>query len=469
MHRRKMTRRHASLRRPRLALLLTLLLAMVPPAGTHPAPAAAAQATPVVEEGTLLLEYLLGEKNSSLWAITADAAELFELPGRAEIDQAAQRVYDLLTARTPRENETNLMALRRADQARGQYPAAAMELSQMILGPVADRLGKRRLLIVADGSLHSIPFAALPAPIARRAQSVNEQTSTRTLKRERNAGQPIAGYRQLIADHEVASLPSASVLGMLRQRRQTRAIAPKLLAMLADPVFEKDDPRFRQTAPTPLPGGESMTRSGAAKVRVAGLGGPLARLRFARAEADQILATLTPAQRKQSLAAFDFAANQDLALSPEIGQYRYLHFATHGVLDARQPELSGLALSSFEPDGRERDGFLRLVEIYNLRLAADLVTLSACETGLGKQIRGEGIVGLTRGFLHAGADRVLVSLWKVDDRASARLMARVYDGIFREQLTPAAALRKAQLSMRDDPAFNDPFFWAAFVLHGEPR
>lgn len=109
------------------------------------------------------------------------------------------------------------------------------------------------------------------------------------------------------------------------------------------------------------------------------------------------------------------------------------------------------------------------MEIYNLKLAAELVTLSACETGLGKQTRGEGIVGLTRGFLHAGAQRALVSLWKVDDRASARLMGRVYAGIFRDKLSPAAALRRAQLSLREDPAMNAPFFWAAFVLHGEPR
>ncbi|MFN0118997.1 MAG: CHAT domain-containing protein, partial [Blastocatellia bacterium] len=176
-----------------------------------------------------------------------------------------------------------------------------------------------------------------------------------------------------------------------------------------------------------------------------------------------------PAERAQSLVALDFAANQELALSADMSQYRYLHFATHGVLDSQRPELSGLALSSLDREGREQDGFLRLVEIYNMKLAAELVTLSACETGLGKQMRGEGIIGLTRGFLQAGAQRALVSLWKVDDRASARLMGRIYQGIFRDQLTPAAALRKAQLALRADPALGDPFFWAAFTLHGEPR
>ncbi|MFN7930677.1 MAG: CHAT domain-containing protein [Blastocatellia bacterium] len=414
------------------------------------------QQPPSVEEGTLLLEYLLGEKSSVLWAITADSAQLFELPARAEIEQAAQRVYELLTARIPRENETNLVAFRRAAQSETQYPAAAEALSQMILGPVAAQLGKKRLLIVADGALHFIPFAALPVPKAESGR----------MKAEKSKDHPSSLIPHLlVVDHEVVNLPSASVLGMLRQRRQAVPMAPRWLALLADPVFEKDDPRFRQPVAKAEPNAAGL-RGGAI---IAGARGALARLRFARSEADQIWATLSPTQRAQSLTAFDFAANQDLALSPALSEYRYLHFATHGVLDPARPELSGLVLSLFDQAGHAQDGFLRLVEIYNLKLAAELVTLSACETGLGKQTRGEGIVGLTRGFLHAGAQRALVSLWKVDDRASARLMGRVYEGIFRDKLSPAAALRRAQLSLREEAAMKAPFFWAAFVLHGEPR
>ena len=409
-----------------------------------------------LDEGTLLLEYLLGEKSSVLWAITPDSAQLFELPGRAEIEAAAQRVYELLTARIPRENETNLAAYRRAAQAETQYPAAALALSQMILGPVADQLGKKRLLIVADGALHYIPFAALPEPVASGRWSVVGKNQP-----------PATSHQSLIVKHEIVSLPSASVLGMLRRRKQSLPAAPRWLALLADPVFEKDDPRFQAAATTAQTTVSGLRSANATSI--AGLRGPLARLRFARAEADQIWAALSAAQREQSLAAFDFAANQDLALSASLSEYRYLHFATHGVLDQTRPELSGLVLSLFDQQGREQDGFLRLVEIYNLKLAAELVTLSACETGLGKQTRGEGIIGLTRGFLHAGAQRALVSLWKVDDRASARLMGQVYTGIFRDKLSPAAALRRAQLSLRKDPAMGAPFFWAAFVLHGEPR
>jgi CHAT domain-containing protein len=427
-----------------------------------------------IDGGTLLLEYLLGEQKSVLWAVTGDSVKLYELPGRAVIEQAAQRVYDLLTARLPRDNETNLEAYKRAVQSRSQFPAAAAELSQMILGPVADDLGRRRLLIVADGALHFIPFAVLPVPRTDDRMK-GRMTGQRHAGNRRDRPSAISDRQSpnhLILDHEIVNLPSASVLGMLRRRQQTRPVARKLLALLADPVFERDDPRFKlelASAATPQRSDEGGLRSTVTTSAIPGMRGSLTRLRFARQEADHILAALSPAEREMSLAAFDFAASQELALSPELGRYRYLHFATHGLLDNERPELSGMALSLLDRGGRDRDGFLRLVEIYNLNLAAELVTLSACETGLGKQVSGEGIVGLTHGFLHAGASRVLVSLWKVDDRASARLMGRVYEGIFREKLSPAAALQKAQLSLRQDPATSDPFFWAAFVLHGEPR
>ena len=431
----------------------------------------------ITDSETLLLEYMLGEQRSVLWAITGDSVKLYELPERSVIEQAAQRVSELLTARLPRDNETNLEAFRRAARTRSQFPEAAENLSQLILGPVANDLGRKRLLIVADGGLHFIPFGVLPIP--RPITQINDRRKGRTPGQSGGANrkdQPstalIRQYNPLIVNHEIVNLPSASVLGMLRRRRQTRPAAPKLLALLADPVFEKDDPRLSmesaRTAARNIPEALNL-RSATRDSTIPGISARLGRLRFARQEADQILASLSSAERAASLSAFDFDASQDLALSPELGQYRFLHFATHGLLDNERPDLSGIALSLLDRKGQDQDGFLRLVEIYNLKLAAELVTLSACETGLGKQVSGEGLVGLTHGFLHAGASRVLVSLWKVDDRASARLMGRIYQGIFRERLSPATALRKAQLSFRQDPALSDPFFWAAFVLHGEPR
>ncbi len=158
----------------------------------------------------------------------------------------------------------------------------------------------------------------------------------------------------------------------------------------------------------------------------------------------------------QLFLATGFAATRDRALSPELARFRNLHFATHGVLDSRRPELSKLVLSLYDEQGRPQDGFLPLNDIYNLRLNADLVVLSACRTALGQEIRGEGLVGLTRGFMYAGAARVLASLWSVEDRATAELMGELYRGMLRQRLSPAAALRQAQLAMRQSPAAGPP-------------
>jgi CHAT domain-containing protein len=154
-------------------------------------------------------------------------------------------------------------------------------------------------------------------------------------------------------------------------------------------------------------------------------------------------------------------------MSADLGRYRIVHLATHGVLNAEQPELSGLVLSLVDEQGRPQDGFLGLHEVYDLNLPAELVVLSACQTGLGKEIRGEGLVGLTRGFMYAGAERVLASLWNVNDSATARLMKLFYEGIFSKGLSPAAALRAAQLELSKRSQWRSPYYWAAFVLQGE--
>ncbi|HXO18828.1 MAG TPA: CHAT domain-containing protein, partial [Thermoanaerobaculia bacterium] len=192
----------------------------------------------------------------------------------------------------------------------------------------------------------------------------------------------------------------------------------------------------------------------------------LHRLRFSGQEADAIAALVPAGQR---LKAVSFAASRATALSGELARYRLVHFATHGWLDSRHPELSGLVLSLFDERGEAEDGFLRLADIYDLELHADLVVLSACRTALGKEVRGEGLVGLTRGFMHAGAARVVASLWSVEDRATADLMRRFYEGMLRRRETPAAALREAQLAMAADPRWRAPYFWAGFSLAGEWR
>jgi CHAT domain-containing protein len=193
----------------------------------------------------------------------------------------------------------------------------------------------------------------------------------------------------------------------------------------------------------------------------------LARLPFTRKEAQAILA-LVP--KRERLEALDFAASQFTVFKPELAQYRYVHIATHGFLNSLRPELSGIVLSLINDRGSEQDGFLRAHEVFDLRLPAEMVVLSGCQTGLGKEIKGEGLVSLTRGFMYAGAARVMVSLWEVNDQATSQLMARLYQGLLgKRKMSPAAALREAQVSFWRDKRWSSPYYWAAFTLQGEPR
>jgi CHAT domain-containing protein len=411
----------------------------------------------VLDPDTLLLEYALGREKSYLWAVTPTSIESFELPKREEVEKAAQSVYKNLIARSqPAPGETPEQRRRRLDLADAEYPKASAALSQMLLGPVASHLATKRLLIVSDGMLQYVPFAALPLPAAGPRPS------------------PLpSAYTPLVVEHEVISLPSASVLTVLRQETAGRKAAAKTIAVLADPVFQSNDPRvgqsndprIRASASGRSVATEEIASSADARRSAAesGLDG-FVRLRFSRQEADEIR-RLVPGDR--SLEALDFAASRMTVIGAGLDQYRIVHFATHGLINNQHPELSGIVLSLVDEQGRPQNGFLRLYEIYNLKLGADLVVLSACQTAMGKEIKGEGLVGLTRGFMYAGAPRVVASLWQIDDRATAELMKRFYQGMLGEGLRPAAALRAAQVSMWKDTRWQAPHYWAAFTFQGE--
>ncbi len=396
----------------------------------------------VLDDETLLLEYTLGEEKSFLWAVTPTALKSFELPRRADIEQAARRVYELLATRNKSiAQETLEQRQQRVKEADKEYSIISATLSRMLIGPVATEMKNKRLLIVADGILQYVPFAALPNPAA-------------------------ADLRPLIVDNEMVSAPSASAIAVLRQFPADRLPSRQLLAVLADPVFSNDDPRVgslnsRAAAVAETPAASDVKRSAVES------GLPdLVRLRFSRQEANAITRF---AAHDAKLEAVDFAANRNLATGSEVGRYCILHFATHGLINNEHPELSGIVLSLVDEQGRPQNGFLRLYDIYNLKLRADLVVLSACQTALGREVRGEGIIGLTRGFMYAGASRVAASLWRIDDRATAELMRRFYQAMLQESLSPAAALRAAQVSMWRERRWQPPYYWAAFTLQGEWR
>jgi CHAT domain-containing protein/tetratricopeptide (TPR) repeat protein len=392
----------------------------------NPRPVSLSTAQRMLDPETLLLSYVLGEKRSFLFVLGAGSFQAFVLPERIQIEALARAVYKGFL------------------QNRGAMPKSQMQLASATLGglllpPAVRQSGKRRLLIVADGLLHYIPFAALP-------------TSSN-----------VVGSALFIENFQFSYLPSVAALDEMRRRRMERRsqewpVATKLLGVVADPVFSLEDERWvavggrAQQSPSP---------TNAAKNRVG-----FNRLPFTRREAESILRLVPPAQRREALG---FDANLALVRSGTLADCAILHFATHAVLNEEHPQFSEVVLSLIDRKGRPLDGHLRLQEIYTLRLAADLVVLSACSTALGQEVRGDGLVGLTRGFAYAGASRLVVSLWDVNDAATAELMAHFYRGVLQQGLPPALALHEAQIWLRSQKRWQAPYYWAPFVLQGDWR
>ncbi len=457
---------------------------------TQPKPADLKEIQALLDDETILLEYALGTEKSYLWVVSNSGLKTFILPKRADIEAKARELYEAVKKPDSTEKANN----------------SAKDLSKILLEPVANELKNKRLAIVADGILQYVPFGALS--VVRRPSSVANAkdkglgcltgaqasplantalfsgVAARPLNQFEfipnvfsrftlNASETLAlqslcqqnlmtNDEPLIVSNEIINLPSASTLSAIRNDLKDRKSAPKTVAVIADPVFESDDVRINrnstnQTAKT-NPTIENATRNA---------GFTLARLPGTRREAATILSLVPDTEKKR---ATDFEANRAVVFNAELADYRIIHFATHGLLNAKNPELSGIVLSLFDEKGNAQDGFLRLNEIYNLKLPADLIVLSACQTALGKDVRGEGLISLTRGFMYAGAPRIVASLWAVDDRATGELMKLFYQAMLGEKkLRPAAALREAQIQMWKTKRFSAPYFWSAFTIQGEWR
>lgn len=384
-----------------------------------------------LDPDTLLLEYALGDQESYLWAVTADSVSSYELPSRTTLEGGARELYDLIVARQSSVLETGYQA--KVEEADRHYGEKALNLSKQLLGPAKDLLKNKRLLIVAEGILQYVPWDALPVPQQGDSQA-------------------------LITQHEIITLPSISTLAARRLDRPPERQSNRIVAVLADPVFDPDDDRIN-VAQRQKSSAELASNSGGLKRS----GGPI-RLTHTAAEADAILAT-TPSGA--ALIAKGFDANREAVMSQQVSQYQILHFATHGIINTEFPELSGILLSRVSRDGKEVPGFLQLHDIYNLNLSTELTVLSACDTALGKDIKGEGLIGLTRGFMHAGSRSVVATLWKVDDQATAELMGYFYTAMLQDGLSPAAALRYAKQRMSQHQVWNAPYYWAGFVIQGE--
>jgi len=381
----------------------------------------------VANDDTVLLEYSLGNIKSYAWAITRNAIKTFELPAQARITEAATKLYELL--KLPPDEGTD-----------DRVAQATRELSEMILSPMSGELDKQVIIVVADGALNYIPFQILSAP-----SSPNEP---------------------LVAKHNVVNAPSASVLGDLRQEAGHRQPATQLLAAFGDPVFYSGSAKEKN--------GDQLAMQNPEVVRLRDLElskdrfdpSVLPRLFFAARE----LTNLRELTRGQALVISDVNATRQRFFTTDLTQTAILHLATHGgFLNPKRPDSAGFLLSTTDAKGEEINGFVGLEDIYNLHAPVELVVLSACQTALGKDVRGEGLVGLTRGFMYAGASSVVASLWKVDDAATAELMKHFYSNLLQHQMQPAEALRAAQNSIRQNPRWSSPYYWAAFTLQGEYR
>ncbi|MBW4613292.1 MAG: CHAT domain-containing protein [Desmonostoc vinosum HA7617-LM4] len=397
----------------------------------YPQPLNLSEIQQQLDKDTLLLQYSLGEERSYLWAVTPNSLDTYELPGREQIEKLAKNLYNNYF------KNPGMQGVSPEETAK-----AANELSKLILAPVAEKLGQKRLVIVGDDALQYIPFAAL------------------------TSGKSTTNYEPLVVNHEIISLPSASTIAIIRQELKGRAKAPKTLAILADPVFTASDERVTgKSTNTDNDLDIELQQSALNRSTININRSQIERLPNTRTEAQEIL-KLVPSNNLQ---AFDFDANYNWATNKQLSQYRMLHFATHGFLDSTNPELSGIVLSLIDKQGKPQKGFLRLNEIFNLNFPAELVVLSACETGLGREVKGEGLVGLTRGLMYAGAARVVVSLWNVNDEATSLLMRQFYSQMLQQGKTPAAALRAAQLQLWQQEQWRNPYSWAGFTLLGEWR
>ena len=383
----------------------------------------------ILDRDTLLLMYALGKKRSFVWLVGPENLESHVLPGRFEIERLVEEYHRLLAQSY---KQSKLLKAR----------LTAEKLSQWLVGPVYSKMIGKRIIIVNDGALHLLPFGSLPIPTSQTRQ-----------------------LTYLVEKNEIVVLPSVSTLMALRTRQNQRPLSRKGLAILADPVFHKTDSRVKCETTggldsNVLSGVNSSLRRVSREMELT----HLPRLNHTRREARAVMA-LAPGS--ENIEVLDFDANRENVKQWDFSSYQILHFATHGLLHPKYAELSGIILSLVDVQGRPVDGFLRTHEIRKLNLPVELVVLSACKTAIGTEIRGEGVMGLSRAFMDAGATRVLVTLWSVDDEATAELMALFYRSMFQDGLSPSASLREAQSIMRHSNKRQAPYYWAGFVLQGE--
>lgn len=377
---------------------------------------------------TSILAFSFGKSRLFLWEITKGSYYYHVLNNKEIFLQKLQRQHMLLQKGWKRTSRQERRVLNQ-------------ELSNLLFGKIVHFEPNRTFIIIPDGILHYLPFAMLLKPSKKNHQQPRSP---------------------IISEHNIIYGPSISFLISLTENRPKPSSIEPSIAIFADPVLSSDDPRLKKTLPTQeIPNLHSsslrhslrsMNRSG------------LSRLNFTQKEAEVIHALVSDTS---SMVARGFDATRQAFFAKNLTNYSYLHIATHGLLHPNTPDLGGLVLSQYDQKGNPTNGFIRTFEILGKRWPTELVTLSACSTGVGQLLEGEGPVGLAQAFLEGGTARVMASLWNVSDNSTAVLMEKVYTNIFKKKMTPSKALQAAQIDMLSKPEWEDPFFWAGFIVIGE--
>ena len=390
----------------------------------------------ILEDNSLLLEFSFGKDESYLWLVGKNDFNSYILPPREEIETKVEKLRELIASREMKPDEAIEDYQKRISDTESNYQTEAKELSNQLFGQIGDKLSRKRLIIVPDGKLHYFPVAALPLP-----NSIDDTP--------------------ILLTNETIYEPSAATLALLMRNGQKPSAATKNLLVFSDPIFSNQDARVSGV------NSETQNETGAIqtdKFRFAESLTSLVRLNASKDESDSIIEIVGASE---STALSGAAATREKALDASIGDYKIIHFATHGLIKEDRPELSGIVLSQVDGGGQPVNGVVRLQDIYAMNLSADAVVLSACDTGIGKEVKGEGLMSLNNAFLQTGAKTVVSTLWKVDDYAARELMKNFYSELASGKVSTSEALRRAQIKLRQNPQYQSPFYWAAFTIEGD--
>lgn len=394
----------------------------------------------ILDKNTVLLEFFFGKEKSYLWLVEKNDIKIIELPNSQYLDSKIDNLLNLIINKNNTE-QLNIAEFQKIlSENQSKYWLEAQELSRTLFGRIIDKIENKRLIVIPDGKLQYFPLSALPKPFDR-------------------------SNKPLFLSNEIILEPSASMLYLLRTKRNNLKSPQNDFLIYTDPVFSNQDVRISSAHQSNSKRFEininDQSLSDEESLNSLNL---FTRLESSEEESNNIFKYF---DLRHSKIIKGFDASRTNFLSSDLQRYKVLHFATHGLFNDKSPQLSGIVLSQYDNKGNQQNGFVWLQDIYSLKLDADLVVLSACDTAIGDDEKGEGLMSLTNGFLQVGSKSVISSHWKIDDQATLVFMDYFYEALADNEVTPSEALQEAKLKMYQNPIYRSPYYWASFTIHGD--